>query len=130
MITVHHYSADYETPENKTFVAAWKDAYGADTTPDFMGVAGYDGMAAIAHVIRTMDGNITAEGAMDALKGWTFASPRGPIMIDPETRDIVQDQHVHEVVKSGDRLKIKVLMSIPQVKDPCKANQLGKCASN
>jgi len=130
MITVHHYSADYETPENKTFVAAWKDAYGADTTPDFMGVAGYDGMAAIAHVIRTMDGNITADGAMDALKGWTFASPRGPIMIDPETRDIIQDQHVHEVVKSGDRLKIKVLMSIPQVKDPCKANQLGKCASN
>ena len=51
-------------------------------------------------------------------------------MIDPETRDIVQDQHVHEVVKSGGRLKIKVLSSISQVKDPCKANQLGKCASN
>ena len=52
------------------------------------------------------------------------------IMIDPETRDIIQDQHVHEVVKSGGRLKIKVLSSISQVKDPCKANQLGKCASN
>jgi branched-chain amino acid transport system substrate-binding protein len=67
---------------------------------------------------------------MDILKGWKFDSPRGPIMIDPETRDIVQDQHVHEVVKSGGRLKIKVLSSISQVKDPCKANQLGKCASN
>ena len=130
MVTVHHYSADYETPENQAFVAAWKAAYGADTTPDFMGVAGYDGMAAIVDVIRELDGNISADATMDILKGWKFDSPRGPIMIDPETRDIIQDQHVHEVVKSGGRLKIKVLSSISQVKDPCKANQLGKCASN
>ena len=95
-----------------------------------MGVAGYDGMAAIVQVIRELDGNITADATMDILKGWKFDSPRGPIMIDPETRDIIQDQHVHLVVKSGGRLKIKVLSTIPQVKDPCKANQLGKCASN
>jgi len=55
-------------------------------------VAGYDGMAAIVQVIRELDGNITADATMDILKGWKFDSPRGPIMIDPETRDIIQDR--------------------------------------
>lgn len=128
MITMHHYSADYDTPENQAFVKAWKAEYGEDTTPDFMGVAGWDGMAAIFHVIRTLDGDIDADAAMAALKGWKFDSPRGPIMIDPETRDIVHDVHVHEVVKSGDRLAIEVLGTIPQVKDPCKELKIGKCA--
>jgi branched-chain amino acid transport system substrate-binding protein len=128
LTTMHHYSADYDSPENQAFVKAWKDAYGADSTPDFMGVAGWDGMAAIAHVVKTLDGEVEAEAAMNALKGWTFNSPRGPIQIDPETRDIVQDEHVHQVVKEGDRLKIKVIETIPQVKDPCKALKIGKCA--
>jgi branched-chain amino acid transport system substrate-binding protein len=128
MITMHHYSADYDTPANQEFVKAWKQEYGADSIPDFMGVAGWDGMAAIAHVIKTMNGEVTADGAMDALKGWTFDSPRGPIMIDPDTRDIVQDEHVHEIIKDGDQLKVKVLETIPQVKDPCKVLKIGKCA--
>lgn len=127
MITMHHYSADYDTPENQAFVKAWKAAYGPDSTPDFMGVAGWDGMAAIAHVVKTLDGKVSAQGAMNALKGWTFNSPRGTIMIDPETRDIVQDEHVHQIVKVGDRLAIKVIETIPQVKDPCKALKIGKC---
>jgi branched-chain amino acid transport system substrate-binding protein len=129
MITMHHYSADYDTPANQAFVKAWKEEYGADSIPDFMGVAGWDGMAAIAHVIKTMNGEVTADGAMEALKGWQFDSPRGPIMIDPDTRDIVQDEHVHEIVKEGDHLKVKVLETIPQVKDPCKVLKVGKCAN-
>jgi len=127
LVTTHHYSADYDTPENQAFVAAWKAEYGDDSTPDFMGVAGYDGMAAIYHVVNTLDGEIDADKAMEALAGWTFASPRGPISIDPETRDIIHDEHVHEVVKDGDRLAIKVIETIPQVKDPCKAGKIGKC---
>ncbi|MGI9482956.1 MAG: ABC transporter substrate-binding protein [Hyphomicrobiales bacterium] len=127
MITVHHYSADYDTPNNKAFVKAWKDAYGADTTPDFMGVAGYDGMAAIAHAISEQKGKISAEGTMKALSGWSYDSPRGKIMIDPETRDIVHDSNVHKVVSKDGRLMIEVIDSIPQVKDPCKANAIGKC---
>lgn len=127
MITAHHYSADYQTPTNQAFVKAWKDAYGADTTPDFMGVAGYDGMAAIAHAINTQNGEITAEGTMEALAGWTFDSPRGSITIDPETRDIVHDANIHKVVLKDDRLGIEVIGTIPQVKDPCKANAIGKC---
>lgn len=127
LITVHHYSADYDTPENKAFVKAWKEEYGADTTPDFMGVQGYDGMAAIYHVIEKLDGKIDPDKAMAVLKGWEFASPRGPISIDPETRDIIQNESVHRVVKKGDRLAIEVVKTIEAVKDPCKAGKIGKC---
>lgn len=127
LIIMHHYSADYDTPENRAFVQAWKAEYGEDSTPEFMAVAGWDGMAAIVHIIKTLNGNIEAEAAINALKGWKFASPRGPIMIDPETRDIVQDEHVHKIVRKGDRLGVEVLETIPQVKDPCKAMKVGKC---
>ena len=127
MVTVHHYSADYQTPVNQAFVKAWKAAYGDDTTPDFMGVAGYDGMAAIAHAITTQNGEVTAEGTMSALEGWSYDSPRGSITIDPETRDIIQDSNVHRVVAKDGRLMIEVIDTIPQVKDPCKALQIGKC---
>lgn len=127
MITVHHYSADYKTEKNQAFVEAWKAAYGADTTPDFMGVAGYDGMAAIAHAITTQNGAVTAEGTMKALSGWTYDSPRGKITIDPETRDIIQDSNVHKIVEKDGKLMVEVIDTIPQVKDPCKANGIGKC---
>jgi branched-chain amino acid transport system substrate-binding protein len=79
-------------------------------------------------VVKTLDGKIDADKAIRALEGWKFDSPRGPIMIDPKTRDIVQNEHVEEVVEQGDRLHVKVLETIPQVKDPCKALKVGKCA--
>lgn len=125
--TVHHYTADLDTPDNKKFVAAWKKAYGNDSTPDFMGVAGYDGMAAIFHVVKTVKGKITGEKAIAALKGWTFNSPRGPISIDPETRDIVQNEYLSEVTKDGDVLRMKVIETIPNVKDQCKSLKIGRC---
>ena len=128
LITMGHYAADLANPDNQAFVKAWQEAYGADSTPDFMAVSGWDGMAAIAHVIKTLDGKINAEAAMQALRGWTFNSPRGPIQIDPETRDIIQNMYVMEVVKKDDRLGVEVLDTLQQVKDPCKALKVGKCA--
>ena len=92
-----------------------------------MGVAGYDGMAAIAHAITAQDGSISAAGTMKALAGWSYNSPRGKITIDPKTRDIIQDSNVHKVVFKDGRLMIEVIDTFPQVKDPCKANQIGKC---
>jgi branched-chain amino acid transport system substrate-binding protein len=127
LITMHHYSAEYQTSENKAFVKAWKAAYGADTTPDYLGVQGWDGMAAIAHAIKAQNGKVTAKGTIAALRGWKFNSPRGPIMIDPETRDIVHDSNVHKIVKKGNRLAVEVIGKIPQVKDPCKQLKVGKC---
>ncbi len=128
LVVMGHYAADYTNPANEVFVKAWRAAYGANSTPDFMAVGGWDGMAAIAHVVKTLDGKIDGDKAMKALEGWKFASPRGPIMIDPKTRDIVQDEHVEEVVEKGGRLHVNVLETIPQVKDPCKELKVGKCA--
>jgi branched-chain amino acid transport system substrate-binding protein len=127
MRTVHHYAADLDTPENRAFVAAWREAYGEDSTPDFMGVQGYDGMAAIYHVIQSVDGDITGDAAMAALRGWQYNSPRGPIMIDPETRDIVQNERVHIVQQRDGRLVIEFGPTYEMVRDQCKEMRIGRC---
>jgi len=128
LITAHHYNADLENAANRRLVAAWKQEYGADSTPDFMAVQGYDGMAAIAHVVRTLGGRIDAEGAMKALKGWKYDSPRGPISIDPATRDIVMNEYLSELVLKDGRLVQKNIGVIEAVKDMCKELKAGKCA--
>lgn len=128
LIAMGHYAADYDNPANKAFVKAWRDAYGADSTPDFMAVAGWDGMAAVVHVVKTLDGKIDADKAMAALKGWTIDSPRGRVTIDPNTRDVIQDEHVEEVVRNPDgKLAVKVVETIPAVKDPCKELKVERC---
>jgi branched-chain amino acid transport system substrate-binding protein len=127
MITIHHYNADLDNPQNKRFVETWKKDYGANATPDFMAVQGYDGMAAIAHAVVAMKGKMDPDGTMNALKGWKFNSPRGPISIDPATRDIVMDEYLSELVKVGGRLTQKNIGVIKGVKDMCKELKEGKC---
>jgi branched-chain amino acid transport system substrate-binding protein len=128
LITMHHYNADLDNAENKKFVAAWKKDYGADSTPDFMAVGGYDGMAAIVHAAKATNGSMDVDKALAALKGWKFNSPRGPISIDPETRDIVMNEYLAEVVKGADgKLHQKVIGQIDNVKDTCKALKIPPC---
>ena len=128
VVTAHHYYADLPTPINRAFVKAWKAEYGAGSTPDFVGVQAYDGMAAIFHVIKAAKGKrITAAGAIAALKGWKFNSPRGPIMIDPVTRDIVQNVYVSTVRMKGGRLVQDIQRTFTGVKDKCKELKIGKC---
>jgi branched-chain amino acid transport system substrate-binding protein len=127
-ITMHHYHADLDNAENKRFVAAWKKDYGADSTPDFMAVGGYDGMAAIVHAVKATQGKMDTDQALAALKGWKFASPRGPISIDPDTRDIIMNEYLSEVVKGPDgKLHQKVIGQIDNVKDTCKALKIPPC---
>jgi branched-chain amino acid transport system substrate-binding protein len=129
IVTMHHYNADLDNPENKRFVAAWKKEYGAQSTPDFTAVGGYDAMAAIAHVVQSLKGQIDTDKALAALKGWRFDSPRGPITIDPETRDVVMTEYLSEVAVAPDgKLVQKNIGLIENVKDPCKAQQVGPCA--
>jgi branched-chain amino acid transport system substrate-binding protein len=129
LVTMHHYHADLDNPENKRFVAAWKQAYGANTTPDFMAVGGYDGMALIVHVIQQLKGQVgDADKALAAAKTFKVNSPRGPISIDPETRDIIMNAYLSEVIKQDGRLFQKLLSTTPNVKDPCKALKVGPCA--
>jgi len=128
LITTHHYNADLDNPHNKRFVDTWKKEFGAGSTPDFMGVQGYDGMAAIAHAVRALKGKMDPDKVMGALKGWKFdESPRGPIMIDANTRDIVMNEYISELVKKDGRLYQKQIGVLRAVKDMCKELKEGKC---
>jgi len=127
VITMHHYNADLDNPENKRFVAAYRKEYGANETPDFMAVGGYDTMAAIVYVVKTLKGKIDAQKALKLLEGWKHNSPRGPIMIDPKTRDIVMNEYLSEVVMKNGRLAQKPLGELQAVKDPCKELKIGRC---
>lgn len=124
-----HYHSDLKNPANQAYVKAFKAEYGAKAIPDFVSVGGYDGMAAIFHVIKSAKGNrITAAGAIKALRGWKHAnSPRGPIMIDPKTRDIVQNIYIARIVNDNGTLRHQTLKTITAVKDKCKELGIGRC---
>ena len=129
-ITMHHYNADLDNPENKRLVAAWHEAYGPSSTPDFTAVGAYDGMAAVTHAIQATKGHIdNGTAAVKTLLGWKFDSPQGPIEIDPQTRDIIMNEYLAEVYKGADgKLHQKVLATYDHVKDECKVLGIGKCA--
>lgn len=99
VITTFHYSAAHNSPENKAFLKQFADANPNGGRPNFMAVAAYDGMAAIYEVSRKLNGKIDGDKAMAVLKGMKINSPRGPIMIDPATRDVVQTVYVRRVEK-------------------------------
>ena len=95
-----------------------------------MAVGGYDGMALIVHMRAAAQGqDRTRDKAIAAAKTFKFDSPRGPISIDPETRDIVMNEYLSEVVKGKDgKLHQKVIGKIDNVKDACKAQKIAPCA--
>ena len=120
-ITAHHYSAAADRPANKAFVAAWKKEYGESSTPNFMAVGAWDAMDAIYQAISEQKGKIDPERTMAIWKNYKNPnSPRGPISIDPETRDIVQNEYIREVRKVDGKLANVELETIPNVKDPWK----------
>ena len=123
MVTAMHYSAAHKSPANEAFVKAWKAAYGQDKDPDFFAVGAWDGMALIYDIVQKLDGKIDGDKAMEIVKGWKFESPRGPISIDPETRDIVQNVYICRVEKVNGRLANVEIETYPAVKDPWKARQ-------
>jgi branched-chain amino acid transport system substrate-binding protein len=127
VVTMGQYQADFDSPANQKFVAAWNEAYGEDSTPDFMAAQGYDGMAAIVDAVVAQNGEIDPDKTMEIWSGWSFDGPRGHVMIDPETRDIVQDMKVSEIYEDGGKLHMRTIETIPQVKDPCKALKVGRC---
>jgi len=122
VVTAFHYSAAAERPANKAFVAAWKKEYGAKETPDFVSVGAWDSMDAIYYVIREQKGKIDPDKTMELLKHYKNPdSPRGPISIDPETRDIVQNEYLREVRKvNGELANVELETIGTAVKDPWK----------
>jgi branched-chain amino acid transport system substrate-binding protein len=123
--TVFHYSAAADRPANKRFVQAWKQEYGADSTTNFAAVAAWDAMAMIYSALREEKGKLDPERTLDIFKHWKNPdSPRGPIAIDPETRDIVQNEYLRVVRKVGGHLANVELETIATaVKDPWKELQ-------
>ncbi|MES2259955.1 MAG: ABC transporter substrate-binding protein [Pseudomonadota bacterium] len=101
VITTFHYSAAHKSPENDAFLKNFASANPGGGRPNFMAVAAYDGMAAIYEVSRKLNGKIDGDQAMAVLKGMKLNSPRGPIMIDPQTRDVIQTVYVRKVEKVG-----------------------------
>jgi branched-chain amino acid transport system substrate-binding protein len=121
VITAHHYSAAATRPANKAFIAAWKKEYGEKSWPSFMSVGGWDAMDAVYFVIREQKGKIDPEKTMELVKQYKNPdSPRGPIQIDPATRDIVQNEYIREVRKVGGQLANVEIETISMVKDPWK----------
>ena len=105
MITSFHYSAAHDSPENAAFLKAYAAANDPKLgSPNFMAAAGYDTMHVIYEVAKKLDGNIDGDKAMAAIKGMKWTSPRGPVMIDPETRDIVQTVYIRKVEKKDGKL--------------------------
>ena len=121
LITSGNYSSAATRPQNKSFVEAWHKAYGDKSVPDFMAVGGWDGMAAIFSVIEQTKGKFTGEQAMDILKSWKNPdSPRGPISIDPATRDIVQNIYIRRTEMVDGHLANVEFDTLPNIKDPWK----------
>jgi len=121
LITSGTYSPAAQRPANQAFLAAWKRAYGDSAIPDFFSVDGWDGMAMIFDMLKATKGKFTADEAMAFFKTWKNPdSPRGPISVDPETRDIVQNVYMRRVEKIDGKLANVEIATIPQVKDPWK----------
>ena len=118
-ITSHHYSAAHPGAVNKKFVAGIMAA-NKGMRPSFMAVAGYDGMHVIMEGLKATQGQ-GGEALINAMKGMAFESPRGPIQIDPQTRDIVQNVYIRKVERVGGKLFNIEIDTLPMVKDPDKA---------
>ncbi|WP_395677941.1 ABC transporter substrate-binding protein [Inquilinus sp.] len=119
-ITTHHYSVAHDSPENKAFVQAFQAA-NAGLRPNFMAVGGYDGMHLIFEALKKTGGATDGQGLLDAMKGMSWTSVRGPISIDPDTRDIIQNVYVRKVEKRDGALYNVEFATIEAVKDPVKA---------
>ncbi|MBS0316362.1 MAG: ABC transporter substrate-binding protein [Proteobacteria bacterium] len=119
IITSFHYSEDHKSPENKAYVAAYYKAYPKDR-PNFMSVGGYDGMQLIDLVLKKTGGDANVDKFIAAAKGMKWTSPRGPVEIDPATRDIIQTLYIRKVEKVDGQLQNVEFESFPNFKDPGK----------
>jgi branched-chain amino acid transport system substrate-binding protein len=118
-ITAHFYSADHDSPANKAFVAAFKAANNG-MRPNFMAVSAYDGMHLIYEALNKA-GKTDGDSLIAAAKGMAWESPRGPVSIDPDTRDIVQNVYIRKVEKKNGELYNVEFATFPNIKDPIKA---------
>jgi branched-chain amino acid transport system substrate-binding protein len=117
IVTTYHYTLERDDPVNNAFVEAYRAANDG-RAPDLFSIGGYDGMHLIYEVLKATDGDTGGEALVEAAKGMAWASPRGPMSIDPETRDVVQTVYIREVQEVDGTLQNVIIHEIPEVKDP------------
>jgi branched-chain amino acid transport system substrate-binding protein len=117
-VTAHIYSAAHPSQANKDFVATYKKEF--NQRPGFMAVGGYDGIHLIYEALNKTGGNADGDKLVEAMKGMKWESPRGPISIDPDTRDIVQNVYIRKVEKVDGELYNVEFETFKDVKDPGK----------
>jgi branched-chain amino acid transport system substrate-binding protein len=121
VVTAHMYSAAHPSQINKDFIAAYTKAYGQ--RPGFMAVGGYDGIHLIYEALKKTGGKTDGDALIEAMKGMAWESPRGPISIDPETRDIVQNIYIRKVEKKDGELYNVEFATFEAMKDPGKTKK-------
>jgi branched-chain amino acid transport system substrate-binding protein len=119
IISAWHYDYKSDAPRNVEFVKLFNEMHGRN--PDFFSIGGYDGMHAIYEALKRADGKTDGESLITAAKGMTWDSPRGPMSIDPETRDVVQTIYIRRVQKVGGELVNVPFDKIEKAKDPTRA---------
>ncbi len=121
VITTQHYSVAHDSAENRTFLKAYAEVAGTKQRANFMAVGAWDGMAAMYEVAKRLNGKIDGDKAMEVLKGMKINSPRGPLSIDPATRDPIETIYVRKVEKGKDGKLYNVEFDqFANVKDPTK----------
>jgi len=121
VVTAGIYSAAHNSQTNKDYVAAFEKANGY--RPNFISLGGYDGMHVIYEALKKTGGKTDAEALVGAMKGMKWESPRGPISIDPDTRDIVQNIYIGKVEKVNGQLYTVQFATFDAIKDPLKVKK-------
>jgi len=119
IITAFHYDYNHQSPMNAAFVKSYKDAFARN--PDMFSVGAFDGMHVVYEALKKTGGKTDGENLVDAAKGMAWESPRGPMTIDPETRDVIQTVYIRRVEKVGGQIVNVEFDKIDNVKDPFKA---------
>lgn len=121
LVTAHHYSYAHKSAKNEKFVKDFVAEFGTQLRPSYFAITAYDAMTAIELAYKKAGADASGDKVMEALKGIAFESPRGPIEIDPATRDIVQTVYIRKVEKTKDGQLVNVEFDkFDRVKDPAK----------
>lgn len=119
IVTAHHYSAAHPSAINRSFVEAYGKA-NKGQRPNFMAVGGYDGMHLLYAALAKTGGAGSGDALVAAMKGLALESPRGPLTVDPATRDVVQNVYIRRVEKVKGQLYNVEIATVPAVADPGK----------
>ncbi|MFN8719695.1 MAG: ABC transporter substrate-binding protein [Rhodospirillales bacterium] len=119
IITAFNYDYTHDSAKNRDFVTAYRRAY--NRNPDLFSVGGYDGMHVIYEAVKKAAGRTDGQVLIDAVKGMAWESPRGPVSIDAETRDIINTVYIRRVERRNGELVNAEIDRVERVKDPVKA---------